>query len=147
MTKEHKSGDSELVCQTLMTDCLAFISISGEASLPMLAAAPELDIGEIRLLLGASKNMDEQAMGFAQKSWAIDSSLNLKWFANLEDDIRYKLSRYGTDVCSFYTGCDLKRYCQQSKKDTDIKTFYCGVYEKAARQKDVTNVSDIVFNV
>ena len=148
MTKEHKSGDSELVCQTLMTDCLTFISISKDASLPMLAAAAELTpIGPYVHYVSSLAGATSQAMEFASKHWAIDSSPNLKWFANLEENVRYKLSHYGNDACSIYTGCNLKSYCQKTKNDSDVKTFFCGVQEKAARQKDVTNVSDIVFNV
>ncbi len=108
MTKEHKSGDSKLVCQTLMTDCLAKVSILGEAFLPMAEAAAGLTpFGPLVPYVSSIAGATSQAMGFAKKSWAIDSSPNLKWFANLEDDIRYKLSHYGNDVCSVYTGCDL----------------------------------------
>ena len=148
MTKEHKSGDSELGCQTLMTDCLTFISISGEA-LPLIsaAAAEMTSFGRFVPYVSSIAGATSQAMGFAKKSWAIDSSPNLKWFANLEENMRYQISHYGNNACSIYTGCDLKSYCQKTKNDSDVKTFFCGVQEKAARQKDVTNVSDIVFNV
>jgi len=108
MTKEHKSGDSELVCQTLMTDCLTGVSIFGEAFLPSLAAAAGLTpFGRLVPYVYSMGRATSEAMGFAKKSWAIDSSPNLKWFANLEENIRYQISHYGNDACSIYTGCDL----------------------------------------
>ena len=52
-----------------------------------------------------------EAMKIAKKSWATDSSPNLKWFANLPENINYQVSHYAIEVCALIYSCDIKSYC------------------------------------
>jgi hypothetical protein len=80
---------------------------------------------------------------FAKNPSEFDSSELLKWLLNLPNTQANQLSKNNRNMCAIITKCDIELYCKNDNYDSEIKTFFCKVDEKAAQQEDVVERSEV----